>query len=52
MSKILDLAKAIDEEFAKQQDRIGDLEYRCGWLEQTIMLEKAKRKETAKNFVN
>lgn len=50
MSKILDLAQAIDEEFTKQQNYINDLRYRCGWLEETIMLEKAKRKETAKKL--
>ena len=47
MSKILELAIAIDEEFAEQQNRIKNLEYRCDWLEQTIMLEKTKRKEMA-----
>lgn len=50
MSKILDLAQAVDEEFTKQQNRINNLEYCCGWLEKTIMLEKAKRKETAERL--
>ena len=50
MSKILDLAQAIDKEFTEQTNRIDNLEYHCAWLEQTIMLEKTKRKETAKKL--
>jgi hypothetical protein len=47
MSKILDLAQAIDEELTKQQNCIVDLQYRCAWLEEAITLERTKRKETA-----